>query len=44
LGNNELQMPQSVKAFVDHLPGQEVWIRMVSAERFEVCDDEKMNR
>jgi molybdate transport system ATP-binding protein len=38
LGDNELQMPQPAKAFADYLPGQEVWIRMVSAETFEVCD------
>jgi molybdate transport system ATP-binding protein len=44
LGDNELEMPQSAKAFSDYLPGQEVWIRMVSAERFEVCDEEKFNR
>ena len=44
LGANELQMPQSAKVFPDYLPGQEVWIRMVSAERFEVCKDEKLNR
>lgn len=44
LGDNELQMPQPVKAFVDYLPGQEVWIRMVSAERFELCGEEKFNR
>lgn len=44
LGDNELQMPQSVKSLVDYLPGQEVWIRMVSAERFELCDTEKFTR
>ncbi len=44
LGDNELQMPQPAKVIADYLPGQEVWIRMVSAERFEVCDDEKFNR
>ncbi len=38
LGDNELQMPQSAKVFSDYLPGQEVWIRMVSAVGFEVCD------
>lgn len=36
LGANELQMSEPAKAFSDYLPGQEVWIRMVSAERFEV--------
>lgn len=44
LGDNELQMPQPAKTFPDYLPGQEVWIRMVSAERFEVCEEEKFNR
>jgi molybdate transport system ATP-binding protein len=44
LGDNELQISEPVKAFADYLPGQEVWIRMVSAERFEVCEDEKFNR
>ena len=43
LGANELQMPQPAKVFADYLPGQEVWIRMVSAERFEVCEEEKFN-
>lgn len=44
LGDNELQMPQLAKAFPDYLPGQVVWIRMVSAERFEVLDQEKFKR
>ena len=42
LGDNELQMPQLGKVFLDYLPGQEVWIRMVSAEQFEVCEEEKL--
>lgn len=42
LGDNELAMPQPAKVFADYSPGQEVLIRMVSAERFEVCEDEKM--
>jgi molybdate transport system ATP-binding protein len=43
LGDNELQLPEPARVFADYLPGQEVWIRMVSAERFEVCEDEKFN-
>lgn len=42
LGDNELATPQPAKVFADYLPGQEVWIRMVSAERFEVCKEEKL--
>jgi molybdate transport system ATP-binding protein len=42
LGDNELQMPQLGKVFLDYLPGQKVWIRMVSAEQFEVCEEEKL--
>lgn len=42
LGDNELQMSEPAKVFPDYFPGQEVWIRMVSAERFEVCDEEKL--
>jgi len=43
LGDNELQMPEPAKVFSGYLLGQEVWIRMVSAERFEVYDKEKFN-
>lgn len=42
LGDNELQMPEPAKALPGYLPGQEVWIRMVSAEQFEVCEEEKL--